>query len=83
MLDLIKKLVDFILHSDTHLLEFVGTYGGFSYLAPFLGVRATAYFSNPDGYSARHLLMAQSALASLGGEGLLDARPVSTSPIIH
>ncbi len=62
---------------------FVGTYGGFSYLAPFLGVRATAYFSNPDGYSARHLLMAQSALASLGGEGLLDARPVSTSPIIH
>ena len=24
---------------------FVGTYGGFSYLAPFLGVRSTAYFA--------------------------------------
>ena len=41
---------------------FVGTYGGFSYLAPFLGVRATAYYSNVDGFSQRHLLMARSAL---------------------
>jgi hypothetical protein len=53
---------------------FVGTYGGFSYLAPFLGVRSTAYFSDPDGYSPRHLLMARSALASIGSGGLLDVR---------
>jgi hypothetical protein len=46
---------------------FVGTYGGFSYLAPFLGVRSTAYFSDAGGYSARHLLMARSALESIGG----------------
>ena len=54
---------------------FVGTYGGFSYLAPFLGVRSTAYFSDPDGYSPRHLLMARSALASIDAGGLLDVRP--------
>jgi hypothetical protein len=55
---------------------FVGTYGGFSYLAPFLGVRSTAYFSNPHGYSPRHLLMARSALGSIGADGLLDVRPI-------
>jgi hypothetical protein len=53
---------------------FVGTYGGFSYLAPFLGVQSTAYFSDPHGYSPRHLLMARSALDSVGGRGLLDVR---------
>jgi hypothetical protein len=54
---------------------FVGTYGGFSYLAPFLGVRSTAYFADPHGYSPRHLLMARSALESSGCGGLLDVRP--------
>jgi hypothetical protein len=55
---------------------FVGTYGGFSYLAPFLNVRSTAFFSDPDGYSARHLLMARSALESIDAGGLLDVRPI-------
>ena len=54
---------------------FVGTYGGFSYLAPFLGVRSTACFSDPSGYSPRHLLMARSALDSIGAGGLLEVRP--------
>ena len=45
---------------------FVGTYGGFSYLAPFFGVRSTAYYANSDGFSRRHLAMARSALASIG-----------------
>ena len=31
---------------------FVGTYGGFSYLAPFLGVPSTAYYSDPHGLLA-------------------------------
>ncbi len=55
--------------------EFVGTYGGFSYLAPMLGVRSRAYFADPDGYSPRHLLMARSALQSIGARGLLEVRP--------
>jgi hypothetical protein len=54
---------------------FVGTYGGFSYLAPFLGVRSTAYFADASGYSPRHLLMARSALDSIGAGTLLDVRP--------
>jgi hypothetical protein len=60
---------------------FVGTYGGFSYLAPFLNVRSTAYFSDPDGYSARHLLMARSALESIGAGELLDVRPSGVSGV--
>ena len=55
---------------------FVGTYGGFSYLAPFLNVRSTAYFADADSYSPRHLLMARSALESIGAGGLLDVRPI-------
>ena len=53
---------------------FVGTYGGFSYLAPFLGVGATAYYSNPHGFSPRHLAMARSALASIECGTLLDVQ---------
>jgi len=51
---------------------FVGTYGGFSYLAPFAGVPATAYYSNPGGFSQRHLTMARSALASIDPGARLD-----------
>ena len=53
---------------------FVGTYGGFSYLAPFAGVPATAYYSNVAGFSQRHLAMARSALASIGPGARLDVR---------
>jgi hypothetical protein len=61
---------------------FAGTYGGFSYLAPFVGVPTTAYYSNPSGFSPRHLLMAQSALSSMGVPGLLTverAHPATTN----
>ena len=57
---------------------FVGTYGGFSYLAPFLGVRATAYYADAAGFSRRHLEMARSALGSLGAGALLDVRATTT-----
>lgn len=50
---------------------FVGTYGGFSYLAPFLGIRTTAYYAN-TGFSQRHLTMARSAFASLGAGELFE-----------
>src|SRR4030095_6033708 len=54
--------------------SFVGTYGGFSYLAPFLGVRSIAYYGDPDGFSRRHLLMVRSGLHTIGAGGLLDVR---------
>jgi hypothetical protein len=46
---------------------FAGTYGGFSYLAPFHGVPAAGFYDQPDGFSRRHLAMAQSALGRAGG----------------
>lgn len=51
---------------------FIGTYGGFSYLAPFYGVPSTGYYDDPDRFSARHLTMARSALAAIGAPDLLD-----------
>jgi hypothetical protein len=56
---------------------FVGTYGGFSYLAPFLGVPSHAYYSDPQGYSQRHLLMARSDLQAIAAADLLDVRPTA------
>ena len=58
--------------------RFVGTYGGFAYLAPFLGVRATAYFTDPHGYSIRHLDVARLAIERMGGGPLLDVRAIGT-----
>ena len=63
--------------------EFVGTYGGFSYLAPFYGVRSTAYYSDPDGFSRRHLLMARSAFHKIGVGDLLDVESVVKGSDIH
>ena len=57
---------------------FVGTYGGFAYLAPFYGVPCTAYYGDADGFSRSHLTMARTALASLGRPGLLDVRPLGS-----
>ena len=54
---------------------FVGTYGGFSYLAPFYGVPTTAYY-DAERFSRKHLAMAQTAFAALGNERLLDVRDV-------
>lgn len=53
---------------------FVGTYGGFSYLAPFHGVRSLAFYSDPGGFSQKHLHMARSAFDTIGAAGLLDVR---------
>jgi hypothetical protein len=53
---------------------FVGTYGGFAYLAPFHGVPCTAYYGDPAGFARSHLTMAQTALASLGTPDLLAVK---------
>jgi hypothetical protein len=55
---------------------FIGTYGGFSYLAPFLGVQTTAYYADPGGFSPRHLSMARSSFASIGAGGLFEVAAV-------
>ena len=53
---------------------FVGTYGGFSYMAPFYGVKSLAFYSDPDGFSQKHLHMARSAFDASAPPGLLDVR---------
>lgn len=52
----------------------VGTYGGFAYLAPFHGVRSTAYYSAEGGFSARHLALATEVFGQLSSEPLLSVR---------
>ena len=44
---------------------FVGTYGGFSYLAPFHGTSTAAYFSHPTAFRFDHLEIAKRVFASL------------------
>jgi hypothetical protein len=51
-----------------------GTYGGFSYMAPFYGVKSLAFYSDPDGFSQKHLHMARSAFDAIGAAGLLNVR---------
>ena len=56
--------------------RFVGTYGGFAYLAPFYGVPARSYFTDPDGYSAKHLDLARDVLATPLNPDLLQLERV-------
>ena len=51
---------------------FVGTYGGFSYLAPFHGVPSRAYYSDAAGFSPKHLQVAREAFTAIGAPNLLD-----------
>ena len=55
---------------------FVGTYGGFSYLAPFYGVRSVSFFSRREGFEDHHLDLANRVFDRLlpGGFIALDRR---------
>jgi len=55
---------------------FVGTYGGFAYLAPFCGVKSIAFYSDRN-YFTYHLSLAHRAFAEIGG-GTLEAIDVSS-----
>ena len=56
---------------------FVGTYGGFSYLAPFYRVPSYAFYGDPGGFSPKHLAMARSAFERIGAGGLLHVHGVT------
>lgn len=55
---------------------FVGTYGGFSYLAPFYGVRSLSFFSRRSAFKTHHLELADRVFDRLlpGGFLALDCR---------
>lgn len=52
--------------------RFVGTYGGFAYLAPLCGVPAVSYFTERDSFSTRHLDLVRDVLQSRGRPELLQ-----------
>jgi len=56
--------------------RFVGTYGGFAYLAPLCGVSAVSYYTQPGGFSTRHLDFVRDVLASGGESSLLQVLEV-------
>jgi hypothetical protein len=55
----------------------VGTYGGFAYLAPFYGVPSTAYYSDRSAFSARHLALAEHVFGRTSSTPLLTLRDAS------
>ena len=61
-----------------HATAFVGTYGGFSYLAPLVGTDAVAFYSHPSGFRFDHLEVAKRVFAGLrcGAFVELDTRAV-------
>ncbi len=48
-----------------HAQAFVGTYGGFSYLAPLLGTDTLAFYSHPTGFRFDHLEVAKRVFSGL------------------
>ena len=57
--------------------RFVGTYGGFAYLAPFYGVPTESYYTEPHAFSVRHLDLALDVFATTPGCGELRVLGVS------
>lgn len=57
---------------------FIGTYGGFSYLAPFYGVRSLTFFSRRFGFESHHLDLAEGVFDRLlpGGFVAIDRRAI-------
>lgn len=56
--------------------RFVGTYGGFAYLAPLCGVPALSYYSEPGSFSMRHLDLIRDVLRTEGSPDLLDVADI-------
>src|ERR1043166_3414060 len=48
-----------------HAEAFVGTYGGFSYLAPLVGTDTLAFYSHPTGFRFDHLEVAKRVFTGL------------------
>ena len=51
---------------------YVGSYGGFSYLAPLAGTDTITFYSEPGGFRWDHLEVAKRVFASLGGGGFSE-----------
>ena len=61
--------------------RFVGTYGGFAYLAPLCGVPAHSYYTDPGTFSTRHLDLIRDVLDSQGQPDLLHLADANVEPV--
>lgn len=75
-------MIDFILNIDTHLVNIVNTYGGFSYFIVFLILFAETGFVVTPFLPGDSLLFAIGALASKGGFELLYVYPLLLLAVI-
>jgi hypothetical protein len=55
-----------------HAEAFVGTYGGFSYLAPLCGIDTLAFYSHPSGFRFDHLEVAKRVFSGLRGAAFVE-----------
>jgi hypothetical protein len=55
-----------------HAQAYVGTYGGFSYLAPMVGTDAVTFYSHPGGFRFDHLEVAKRVFSALDGGGFSE-----------
>jgi hypothetical protein len=62
-----------------HAEAFIGTYGGFSYLAPLVGTDTLAFYSHPTGFRFDHLEVAKRVFSGLrcGAFVELDTRALN------
>lgn len=63
---------------------FVGTYGGFSYLAPFYGVDSIAIYSDPESFLPHHVDIARRAFTGTGTGAFLclDRRDIEVLRLV-
>ncbi len=63
---------------------FVGTYGGFSYLAPLCGIDTVTFYSHPTGFRFDHLDVAKRVFSSVGGGSFvpLDVRDTPVTRLV-
>jgi len=57
--------------------RFVGTYGGFAYLAPLCGVPASSYYSESGSFSMRHLDLVRDMLRTEVQPAVLDVHDIA------
>ena len=62
---------------------FVGTYGGYSYLAPLCGVPSLAFYSVRDAFFAHHLELAERVLRQMHGRIARANRRAGRRPGAH
>ena len=65
----------------SHARAFVGTYGGYAYLAPFYGVPAVGFYSERD-FKLHHLHVAQRVLERLGRATVIPV-DVGHAALVH